>query len=36
MLSFAAAAEPNSRLSCQIPMSEDRDSIVLRLPNSQH
>jgi 2Fe-2S ferredoxin len=36
MLSFAAAAEPNSRLSCQIPMREDLDGIILRLPDGQH
>ena len=36
MLSFAAAAEPNSRLSCQIPMREDLDGIVLRMPEGQH
>jgi ferredoxin, 2Fe-2S len=36
MLSFASTAEPNSRLSCQIPMRVDLDGIVLRLPDAQH
>jgi 2Fe-2S ferredoxin len=36
MLSFAAAAQDNSRLSCQIPMSDALDGIVLRLPEGQH
>lgn len=36
MLSFAAAAEPNSRLSCQIPMREDLDGLVVRMPEGQH
>ncbi len=36
MLSFAAVTEPNSRLSCQIPMRDDLDGIVLRMPEGQH
>jgi ferredoxin, 2Fe-2S len=36
MLSFAAAAEPNSRLSCQITMREDLDGLVVRMPEGQH
>ena len=36
MLSFAAAAEPNSRLSCQITMTEALDGLVVRMPDGQH
>ncbi len=36
MLSFAAVAQPNSRLSCQIKMSEALDGLVVRLPEGQH
>ena len=36
MLSFAAVAEPNSRLSCQIPMREELDGLVVRMPEGQH
>jgi len=36
MLSFAAAKEPNSRLSCQIAMRDDLDGLVLRMPDGQH
>ncbi len=36
MLSFASTARPESRLSCQIPMRDDLDGIVLRLPDAQH
>ncbi len=36
MLSFAAVAQPNSRLSCQIPMREDLAGIVVRMPEGQH
>ena len=36
MLSFAAAAELNLRLSCQIAMREDLDGLVVRLPDGQH
>jgi 2Fe-2S ferredoxin len=36
MLSFAALARPNSRLSCQIAVSEALDGLVVRLPEGQH
>jgi 2Fe-2S ferredoxin len=36
MLSFAATAQPNSRLSCQITMSPQLDGLVVRLPEAQH
>ena len=36
MLSFAAAAQPNSRLSCQITMREELDGLVVRMPEGQH
>ena len=36
MLSFAASAEPNSRLSCQIKMRQDLAGIVLKMPEGQH
>ena len=36
MLSFAALAQPNSRLSCQIAVSEALDGLVVRLPEGQH
>jgi ferredoxin, 2Fe-2S len=36
MLSFAATAQPNSRLSCQITMSAALDGMVVRLPEAQH
>ncbi len=36
MLSFASNAESNSRLSCQIPMREDLDGFIARLPAAQH
>jgi 2Fe-2S ferredoxin len=36
MLSFAALAQPNSRLSCQIAMSDALDGLVMRLPEGQH
>ena len=36
MLSFAATAQPNSRLSCQITMSATLDGLVVRLPEAQH
>jgi 2Fe-2S ferredoxin len=36
MLSFAAATQENSRLSCQIEMSDALAGIVLRLPEGQH
>jgi len=36
MLSFAAAAQPNSRLACQIKMTEALDGLVVRMPEGQH
>lgn len=37
MLDFAASArEPGSRLSCQIPLKEELDGMVVRLPKSQY
>ena len=36
MLSFAALARPNSRLSCQIAVTEALDGLVVRLPEGQH
>ena len=36
MLSFAAVAQPNSRLACQIPMRADLDGLVVRMPEGQH
>jgi 2Fe-2S ferredoxin len=36
MLSFAALAQPNSRLSCQITTSEALDGLIVRLPEGQH
>ena len=36
MLSFAALARPNSRLSCQIEVTQALDGLVVRLPEGQH
>jgi ferredoxin, 2Fe-2S len=36
MLSFAALAQPNSRLSCQIRMRDDLDGLTVRMPEGQH
>ena len=36
MLSFAAVTQDNSRLSCQIAMSDALDGIVVRMPEGQH
>src|SRR6202042_3996125 len=36
MLSFAALAQPNSRLSCQIEVSETLDGLIVRLPGGHH
>jgi 2Fe-2S ferredoxin len=36
MLSFAATALPNSRLSCQIAVTGELDGLVVRLPEAQH
>jgi ferredoxin, 2Fe-2S len=36
MLDFAENVEPNSRLSCQIKVSDDLEGLVVRMPESQH
>ena len=36
MLSFAALAQPNSRLSCQITVTESLDGLIVRMPEGQH
>ena len=36
MLSFAATRQDNSRLSCQIAMTEALDGLVVRMPEAQH
>ena len=36
MLDFAENVEPNSRLSCQIKVSDALDGLVVRMPASQH
>ena len=36
MLDFAENVQPNSRLSCQIKVTEEPDGLVVRLPESQH
>ncbi|NWH07091.1 MAG: 2Fe-2S iron-sulfur cluster binding domain-containing protein [Alphaproteobacteria bacterium] len=36
MLDFASEVKENSRLSCQIKVSEALDGLVVRMPESQH
>jgi 2Fe-2S ferredoxin len=36
MLDFADNVEPNSRLSCQIKVSDALNGLVVRMPQSQH
>ncbi|MCL2428110.1 MAG: 2Fe-2S iron-sulfur cluster-binding protein [Alphaproteobacteria bacterium] len=36
MLSFAAVAQPNSRLSCQIKMRPELDGLTVKMPEGQH
>jgi 2Fe-2S ferredoxin len=36
MLNFAAITQDNSRLSCQIKVSEALDGLIVRLPEGQH
>jgi len=36
MLDFAENVRPNSRLSCQIPLTEELDGLVVDMPESQH
>jgi len=36
MLDFAENVEDNSRLSCQIKVTDDLDGLVVTMPESQH
>jgi 2Fe-2S ferredoxin len=36
MLDFAEDVQPNSRLSCQIKVTDELDGLVVRMPESQH
>ena len=36
MLDFADEVQPNSRLSCQIRVTDGLDGLVVRLPENQH
>jgi 2Fe-2S ferredoxin len=36
MLDFAENVEPNSRLSCQITVSDALEGLIVRMPESQH
>ena len=36
MLNFAAEVKPNSRLSCQIPITAELDGLVVHMPDGQH
>ncbi len=36
MLSFASATLPNSRLACQIPVTQALDGLVVTMPDGQH
>ena len=36
MLDFAIELKPNSRLSCQIKVSDALDGLIVRMPESQH
>ena len=36
MLDFAENVEPNSRLACQIKVSDELDGLIVRMPESQH
>lgn len=36
MLDFAENVRLNSRLSCQIPLTEELDGLVVDMPESQH
>jgi len=36
MLDFAEDVQANSRLSCQIEVTDDLDGLIVRLPVSQH
>lgn len=36
MLDFAENVQPNSRLSCQIKITDAMDGLTVRMPESQH
>jgi 2Fe-2S ferredoxin len=36
MLDFAENVEPNSRLSCQIKVTDELEGLVVKMPQSQH
>ena len=36
MLDFAEGVEDNSRLSCQIKVTDELDGLIVRMPESQH
>ena len=36
MLDCAENVEPNSRLSCQIKVSDELEGLIVRMPQSQH
>jgi 2Fe-2S ferredoxin len=36
MLDFAQGVQPNSRLSCQIEVTESLDGLIVSTPESQH
>jgi ferredoxin, 2Fe-2S len=36
MLSLTDGSQPNSRLSCQIKLTDEMDGLVLRMPANQH
>jgi 2Fe-2S ferredoxin len=36
MLEFASNVEPNSRLACQIKITDELDGLIVTMPESQH
>lgn len=36
MLDFAQTVRPTSRLSCQLPVTDEVDGLVVAMPESQH
>jgi 2Fe-2S ferredoxin len=36
MLDFAQNVQPNSRLSCQIKVTDQLDGLIVRMPEEQH
>ena len=36
MLEFAEEVQENSRLACQIPITDELDGLILKLPEKQH